>query len=57
MCLEQLENLIEEFNLPIEVCQQCLGDGEITSFCGHDVEETCQVCNGKGYIRRNNGTT
>lgn len=49
MCIEQIENLQEEFDLPIEVCPNCLGDGEISVFCGHDVIEDCHECDGKGY--------
>jgi len=42
--------LKEEFNLPIEICEDCGGEGEITTFCGHDVQEYCRKCDGKGYI-------
>jgi DnaJ-class molecular chaperone len=49
VCIEQIERLKEEFNLPIEICPDCLGDGEITTFCGHDVTEDCRACEGKGY--------
>jgi DnaJ-class molecular chaperone len=51
MCEETINELKKEFKLPIEVCGQCLGDGEITTFCGHDVTEWCQKCEGKGYLR------
>ena len=54
MGLEQIELLKEEFNLPIKVCADCLGEGEITTFCGHDVTEYCETCEGKGYINETN---
>ena len=41
--------LKKEFNLPIRVCGNCGGGGEITTFSGHSVEETCRKCKGKGY--------
>jgi len=44
-----LGGVIKEYKLPIEVCKTCLGEGNITTFCGHDVEETCPNCKGKGY--------
>jgi len=53
MCIEQLHTIISEFNLPVKVCNKCYGDGEIVTFCGHDVVETCQICMGKGYIPKN----
>ena len=52
MSKQQIENLKKEFNLPIEVCVFCLGDGEIIAFYGHYVIETCGQCNGKGYINK-----
>ena len=52
MCGEQIDLLKKEFNLPIKVCPDCMGDGEITTFCGHDVTEWCQQCEGKGYIKK-----
>lgn len=30
------------------ICPECGGDGEITTFCGHEIEETCPACNGTG---------
>jgi DnaJ-class molecular chaperone len=51
MCEEIIEGLKKEFNLPIKVCPDCLGDGKITTFCGHDITEYCQKCSGKGYIK------
>ena len=51
MGIEQIKELKKEFNLPIEVCPDCTGDGEITTFCGHDVTEWCRTCDGKGYIK------
>ena len=51
MGIEQIKELKKEFNLPIEVCPNCEGDGEITTFCGHDVTEWCGICEGKGYIK------
>ena len=50
MCIQQIESLKEKFNLPIEICDICDGNGTITTFCGHDVEETCQNCEGEGYL-------
>jgi RecJ-like exonuclease len=50
MSIEAINNLKEEFNLPIEVCNGCLGDGEITLFCGHYTVVECENCKGKGYI-------
>ena len=49
MCREVIESLKKEYKLPIKVCSDCEGDGEITTFCGHDVTEYCQTCEGKGY--------
>lgn len=49
MCTEVIQSLKEEFNLPIKVCGEFLGNGEITTFCGHDVQEECPSCYGKGY--------
>jgi len=46
-----IETLKKDFNLPIEVCPHCDGEGEITTFCGHDVQEICSNCKGKGYIK------
>lgn len=51
MCSEQIEELKKEFNLPIKVCPDCGGEGEITTFCGHDVTEYCRKCKGKGYLK------
>jgi DnaJ-class molecular chaperone len=50
MCIEVIIRLKKEFNLPIQVCDECLGDGNIATFCGHYVEETCEQCKGKGYL-------
>lgn len=50
MCLEVINNLKKEFDLPIEVCNGCLGDGEITIFCGHYAIVECENCEGKGYL-------
>jgi len=50
MSIELIERLKKEFNLPIDVCDNCDGDGEIITFCGHDVSETCSQCIGKGYV-------
>lgn len=56
MCFEHIKNLKKDFNLPIEVCKQCDGDGEISTFCGHEVMENCSNCKGKGYLRMNQQT-
>lgn len=45
-----IDELKKEFKLPIKVCEDCRGEGEITTFCGHDVQEYCRACNGKGYL-------
>ena len=55
MCVKVIELLRKEFNLPIKVCDNCLGDGEITTFCGHDVTEYCRVCDGNGYLKTKKG--
>jgi len=52
MCISVIEELKDEFNLPIEVCEDCLGDGTITTFVGHDFTEDCRTCEGKGYIKK-----
>jgi DnaJ-class molecular chaperone len=45
-----INRIKSEFKLPIIVCDLCNGTGEISTFCGHDVEEYCKPCKGKGYI-------
>jgi DnaJ-class molecular chaperone len=51
MCsVEIIQNLREEFNLPIEVCDRCSGDGEYRIFCGHYATVNCEKCKGKGYL-------
>jgi len=55
MSVEVIKNLKKEFNLPIKVCDDCLGDGTITTFCGHDFVEYCRTCEGKGYIKIKKG--
>jgi DnaJ-class molecular chaperone len=52
MCVQHIENLKKDFNLPINVCPYCGGNGEIVTLCGHDVTEFCHLCGGKGYIRK-----
>ena len=47
-----LDNVIDDFELPIKTCPRCGGYGNITCFCGHDVEEVCPKCEGKGYVRK-----
>ena len=47
-----IDLLKKEFKLPIRVCDDCGGIGEITTFCGHDVDECCPKCEGKGYITK-----
>ncbi len=41
--------LKKEFKLPIEVCEICEGESEIDIFSGHDMQELCRECGGKGY--------
>ena len=45
-----INSLKRKFKLPIKVCEDCGGEGEITTFCGHDVQEYCRTCKGSGYI-------
>lgn len=52
MSEEALRAIIKEFNLPVKVCPNCRGEGNVTEFCGHDMEVTCQKCEGKGYIAK-----
>lgn len=33
------------------VCPECRGSGEITVFCGCEVEETCIKCAGAGIVK------
>lgn len=47
-----LEELIDEFKLPVRICEDCGGEGEVTTFCGHDVQEYCRPCEGKGYKKK-----
>jgi len=47
-----LERVIKEYKLPIKVCEACIGEGNITTFCGHYVEEVCPKCKGKGYAKK-----
>jgi len=49
MCESVITHLKKKFHLPIEVCEDCGGEGEIVTFCGHDVTEYCRACNGNGY--------
>ena len=44
-----INSLKRKFKLPIKVCEDCRGEGEITTFCGHDVQEYCRACNANGY--------
>ena len=55
MSREIINTLKKDFKLPIKVCEDCNGHGEITVFCGHDMEEYCQKCEGKGYIKTKKG--
>lgn len=50
MCRSVISSLKRKFKLPIKVCEDCGGEGEITTFCGHDVQEYCRACDGNGYI-------
>ena len=50
MSASVINSLKRKFNLPIKVCKDCGGEGEITTFCGHDVQEYCRPCSGYGYI-------
>jgi len=49
MCVDVITSLKKKFHLPIEICGDCGGEGEITTFCGHDVQEYCRACDGNGY--------
>lgn len=33
------------------ICPRCGGTGEITTFCGHDIQEECHWCDGNGVVK------
>ena len=41
-----IKNLLSEVGY--ELCDNCDGSGEISTFSGHEVEEECPKCNGIG---------
>lgn len=45
-----VQNLIDEFNLPVRECPMCRGDGYISGFRFASFDEDCPKCWGKGYI-------
>ena len=32
------------------ICPNCMGSGEFTAFCGHDIEVACNWCDGDGIV-------
>lgn len=45
----EIKELIKSQGLLI--CPSCNGEGEFSSFCGHETTESCYDCGGKGIIR------
>lgn len=35
----------------IIICPKCDGEGDFSSFCGHETTESCRWCAGKGIVK------
>lgn len=39
------------------LCPECLGEGEVNYFCGHETTTTCHSCAGHGVVKSLNKQT